>query len=418
MSQHDTLTHDLREALKKLIRAYVNLLETGRDRIVSAGGQCDPVDVMEARDVTLQEARAALSATQPAQAAQSDGEDVRELSKWLNEGNTSPINRQALARVLHAAQGAQGEPEGVEYFAYSDEMGFETFKTRDEAIICAQESITIARSEARHDGEWSDDVSTIRWGVTIAKAQEVELDVHEPGDPPCVDYVLTASTTPPAQPAVAQGAGEVVAAENERLRTALRFYARGEHFNTDDEDDFDTVSGEPANWLHSGRDGSTTMIEDGSIACFALRGKAIKWIDDDEDSTPQPIDGEAYTHPTPAQPAPVVPEGWKLVPMKCDEAMKDVGIQFEFATVADGRLLAQTMWSELLAATPTPPAQAAADARDAFEAAMRCEETWGHRSLKKRLNGQYENWQVDLMWDVWKAALATHQQRQDGGEGK
>ena len=32
--------------------------------------------------------------------------------------------------------------------------------------------------------------------------------------------------------------------------------------------------------------------------------------------------------------------------------------------------------------------------REAFEREMRCEEEWGHRSLKKRQNGQYENWQA------------------------
>jgi len=44
--------------------------------------------------------------------------------------------------------------------------------------------------------------------------------------------------------------------------------------------------------------------------------------------------------------------------------------------------------------------------RDAFEREMRCDEEWGHRSLKKRQNGQYENWQVDLMWAVWQARAA------------
>lgn len=46
------------------------------------------------------------------------------------------------------------------------------------------------------------------------------------------------------------------------------------------------------------------------------------------------------------------------------------------------------------------------DERAAFEAEMRCSEEWGHRSLKKRTNGKYENWQVDLMWDVWQARAA------------
>lgn len=51
----------LREALKELVCGYVNTLEAGRDRIMEFGGQCDPVDVMEASDPYLKSARAALS---------------------------------------------------------------------------------------------------------------------------------------------------------------------------------------------------------------------------------------------------------------------------------------------------------------------------------------------------------------------
>jgi hypothetical protein len=46
---------------------------------------------------------------------------------------------------------------------------------------------------------------------------------------------------------------------------------------------------------------------------------------------------------------------------------------------------------------------AALTEREAFEAEMRCEETWGHRSLKKRPDGGYQNWQVNVMWGVWQA---------------
>lgn len=42
---------------KALYRAYVRLLESGRDRIRDLGGTCDPVGVMEANDVDLQAAR-------------------------------------------------------------------------------------------------------------------------------------------------------------------------------------------------------------------------------------------------------------------------------------------------------------------------------------------------------------------------
>ena len=52
---------DVREALRKLYQAYVNLLESGHDRITSLGGTCDLVEVMEAGDPALVAARAALA---------------------------------------------------------------------------------------------------------------------------------------------------------------------------------------------------------------------------------------------------------------------------------------------------------------------------------------------------------------------
>lgn len=85
---------------------------------------------------------------------------------------------------------------------------------------------------------------------------------------------------------------EADAQEIERLKVALRFYARGQHLSLDDEEDFDTVSGEPENWLCSGVENSTTMVEDGAVARFTLQGKLIQWCDGGEDETPQPIDGE------------------------------------------------------------------------------------------------------------------------------
>lgn len=45
---------------KNLYRAYVHLLETGRNRILDLGGCCDPVDVMENSDVDLREARSVI----------------------------------------------------------------------------------------------------------------------------------------------------------------------------------------------------------------------------------------------------------------------------------------------------------------------------------------------------------------------
>ena len=52
---------DLHVALKGLYRAYVNTLESGRDRIISLGGDCDSVDRMEEGDPALIRARAAIA---------------------------------------------------------------------------------------------------------------------------------------------------------------------------------------------------------------------------------------------------------------------------------------------------------------------------------------------------------------------
>lgn len=50
--------------LKALDLAYVNLLESGRDRIIMLGGSCDPVDVMEQADPFLRRARSFTSSIQ------------------------------------------------------------------------------------------------------------------------------------------------------------------------------------------------------------------------------------------------------------------------------------------------------------------------------------------------------------------
>jgi hypothetical protein len=54
-------TPDLLSELKLLYRAYVNLMESGRDRIVGLGGDCDPLDVMEANDPQLRDTRAIIA---------------------------------------------------------------------------------------------------------------------------------------------------------------------------------------------------------------------------------------------------------------------------------------------------------------------------------------------------------------------
>lgn len=52
---------DLEQGLRDLHDAYVRLLESGRDRIMSLGGYCDPVGVMEQNDTDLLKVRELLA---------------------------------------------------------------------------------------------------------------------------------------------------------------------------------------------------------------------------------------------------------------------------------------------------------------------------------------------------------------------
>lgn len=52
---------NLLDELKQMVRAYVRLLESGRDRIRDLGGDCDSVDAMDKNDPNLIAARAAIA---------------------------------------------------------------------------------------------------------------------------------------------------------------------------------------------------------------------------------------------------------------------------------------------------------------------------------------------------------------------
>lgn len=64
---NENVNQQMLAALKAIYRGYVSTLESGRDRIVSLGGQCDAVDVMERNDPVLRDARAAIAAAEAAQ---------------------------------------------------------------------------------------------------------------------------------------------------------------------------------------------------------------------------------------------------------------------------------------------------------------------------------------------------------------
>jgi len=68
---------------------------------------------------------------------------------------------------------------------------------------------------------------------------------------------------------------EEAAAEIERLRAGLKFYADGDHMALSDPNAWDTVTGEPQNWYCDGA--GTATLEDGTIAKQVLAGHEMKW---------------------------------------------------------------------------------------------------------------------------------------------
>ncbi|WP_208449984.1 hypothetical protein [Burkholderia ambifaria] len=96
---------------------------------------------------------------------------------------------------------------------------------------------------------------------------------------------------------------EIAGAVPAAVIDALRFYAHGHHFSIDDDhQQFDTVSGEPQNWLMSERDDDCTMIEDGSIAKAALCGGVLGF----EEPT-KPVEGEVLVAAPPSADAAAAP---------------------------------------------------------------------------------------------------------------
>ncbi|HBX2743270.1 TPA: hypothetical protein MHU28_24885 [Klebsiella pneumoniae] len=71
-----------------------------------------------------------------------------------------------------------GLKAGRKFFMYSDDSGFETFETQEEAIKAAQEMIDACREDA-YDG-WPEEADTIRWGVVIQQATETDFEKPAP----------------------------------------------------------------------------------------------------------------------------------------------------------------------------------------------------------------------------------------------
>jgi hypothetical protein len=71
-------------------------------------------------------------------------------------------------------------------------------------------------------------------------------------------------------------------ARNKELEQCLQFYARGNHFTQTDPLQWDSVSGEPPNFLCD--DQGLATIEDGSLARMAMEGVKINWEDEAVDA--------------------------------------------------------------------------------------------------------------------------------------
>lgn len=92
----------------------------------------------------------------------------------------------------------------------------------------------------------------------------------------------------PADARVLRDGNFQLAAENQALRQALRFYANGDHMIFDKPELWEDVSGEPPNVLQRENDGFCEMVEDGTLARYALLGKEIDW----DGEEPKVIEGE------------------------------------------------------------------------------------------------------------------------------
>lgn len=123
-----------------------------------------------------------------------------------------------------------GLKAGRKFFMYSDDSGFETFETQEEAIKAAHEMIDACREDA-YDG-WPEEADTIRWGVVIQQATETDFEKPAPenGWEGSSDYKLLPEV--PATDRIVAGIKadgvEEFAALTEKVADEEEFYDNGE----------------------------------------------------------------------------------------------------------------------------------------------------------------------------------------------
>lgn len=103
---------------------------------------------------------------------------VNELIQSLESAGELSIKERKYLELAKAYQQLAAEnvalKAGRSYFMYSDDAGFETYPTREEAIKAAEEMIDDYRGDAG-DG-WPEEAGTTRWGVIIQQATECDYE--------------------------------------------------------------------------------------------------------------------------------------------------------------------------------------------------------------------------------------------------
>ena len=85
---------------------------------------------------------------------------------------------------------AKGHHPMKQYFAYSQDLGFELYATADEARAAAQKEIDAYRDCC--DPEWPEEAQWIYWGKVSERSIEKEIESEQPpiGCDGYADYVL------------------------------------------------------------------------------------------------------------------------------------------------------------------------------------------------------------------------------------
>lgn len=153
----------------------------------------------------------------------------------VNSGCPEGVDVQDWVKQLAAEN--VGLTSGFSFFMHSPDAGFETYKTRDEAINAANEMIDEYRGDAG-DG-WPEEVEQTVWGVIIQHA--VQCDIKKPSEENrwegSCDYKLL-----PETPATSAYLAGIKADATGPLVSALKVIANSEQHNGDTVVcDFDTL---------------------------------------------------------------------------------------------------------------------------------------------------------------------------------